>query len=792
VLLIALTTAVGDAPWQANAGQGIENLRPDSAATSETAQQGAVPTVENRPGADSAAAPTDESTRAGEDPPPPASASPAVANPGAPPLTLRQSGPFLLKRAKEVASTDVPVKVGDGVTDADELRFVVTDASYDNVIDPVLTQSFSVSWREAAVEDSAPFPRRLQVRLQLEHLQRQRLHGAYVLNAAVLRGDQEVGTLEIKVNFPKSVLAAPAPIYAERFNFLWLCCCETASPLVLRVLQGPMPADVVVVQADNARINQKTVTGRISLATPVDLNLNQPTSHTVSIDTPFPLGDATGNLLVASPDIDPLSVEFTVRSRQHWTVIVLLTVIGLVMGFATRVGLTGYIESRQLKLRIKGVSDRLKGYAGRKHGPFESALKDLQARAAEVLKHVHVLPDQTQLEDLTSKINKLQEDLEAALTEFERERASLDSTLQLLANVLDANWTLPRRMEEERQSRLSALASARLKLNEGDLTAASAALRSVSVELPKQLEVTYRDWRRAALREVRKIRELEKLPAPLGNALPAQWQKVGDSLPEDITVDPDTPASRSEAICRTASRGRQMVIDFTDNVVSHVADTMAMVEQMLEDRRTVLPKPAAIANLQKARKELSALKLADAIDQLPPAEGINPPTDAIRERLRTSLAALRTAILDQTTTTNVQPVTSELDAAQYVAACSLLPLPTAGPVVTRQAIQGTVVTVRNLAEAMLPSVRGPIPVQRMVSLPPRVTVDVPQAMWEIFLARLLQFGLLAIVIACIAVITYVDTFVGTVKECATIGMWAFGLDWGLNTVVDRARGVTGG
>ena len=95
----------------------------------------------------------------------------------------------------------------------------------------------------------------------------------------------------------------------------------------------------------------------------------------------YGLGTASGQLKITSPDGDPLTVNYTVDTRQPRWVIWFLAAIGLVLGFVVRVLWQQRIEKNRALLALNAVLRHIASLRGRfDHKPYQDDLTEIEEK----------------------------------------------------------------------------------------------------------------------------------------------------------------------------------------------------------------------------------------------------------------------------------------------------------------------------------------------------------------------------------------------------------------------------
>jgi hypothetical protein len=732
------------------------------------------------------------------------------------PVQLWSRGPFPLKRDATKATAFVPVRILSPALDVNKITLNVIEVTYENISNWTLTQSCKVLLRE----QGEALPLRLEIELDFTDLEKNKWFGTYGVLIHVLVDGKSAGQFAIPLTRPETKLVTPSDVYLERCFWLWDTgnAAGTApdtvdqrpetAKLCLRVQQGPSPADLSVVQVDNATIDGKAVAGNLLVDTK-DFELTQlkPTRLPVSIEAPFPLGEATGKVTVFSPDMAPLDVNFKVATTRHKGMICMLALLGLLFGFGVRVGLQVFVESRAMWLQFYTLSKRIRQHDKKRGAGFEDTHDKLIKKTLANMKAVKWAFSQQAIKQLQGELTEIQNNLAEALRQFEGKRTQLEGEIAKAQAVTEDTWKLPPPMKiilEQSRAELDKVAAL---VAADDLTGAEEALGPATDQLSAGCDKVYRNWRAALLREIAIFPKIATLP----HGVPAQVAALHEQVKTLLKIPSQQAATEVEqahATVRTAVAARKDAGEMVRIVIHGVQQSVTRVRGVLGSGPDSSLNGAADAlkALGESAARLDALSPIDEIDKLvPPYEGATA-LDGVESALHDVLDKLAEALRKQLPVNEQDKLESLLKEHKYEEAATkvveILEKPVSDRADRKLAARATEpspegeheeepqkepVKLEQLKPAAPPFVLGGVAMTKLFLFAERLETGVKHTIGQILFAQTVQFVLVAIGLAFVALVTFQSKWVGTLDDCVAVIFWAFALDVGVNTLLNQAK-----
>ena len=266
--------------------------------------------------------------------------------------------------------------------------------------------------------------------------------------------------------------------------------------------------------------------GRLAFDVPDEIAPGGTGEASVQLDEDFDLGTADGTVIVDATELtSPTTVPFQVRtSRPGWLILV-VALVGLFLGYLTRVLLQQRIERAEALNKAADVKRELEQEL--KEQRDETFRKNLEA-AEEDLRPAFARfagPER-----VTRAVNAATTSLETARKEFAERRTSALGKQKELEQLLERPWRLPPAVSTTLEEARTEGATARDLLAAGDIKNAAAAQQRATDLVVKATGPQANDWRTAAESAVDTLAGSASIPAdvakPLGDAAEAARQRL--------------------------------------------------------------------------------------------------------------------------------------------------------------------------------------------------------------------------------------------------------------------------
>ena len=250
-------------------------------------------------------------------------------------------GPYTLQPDDSKAVVHIPVRTADGL-EIDKLT-----ASFRSQDPLLVSRAFSASIEQ----EQGRIHSQLKLTLDQGTIPGETWYGTYHIVLGISSPKEKVqqnekgGTTKVTVRERRSVpldvvytetqVFPPQPILVRDTWFLQHRWKTEASPFFLEVQEGPALRELSVYQAGAAKFGNDPVVGQLKLDAPE--YGDRITRVQVGIQEGFPTGDVSGMIHMASPGMGRKNVAFTVRTRQHKALVIIVAAIGLFIGFLLRI-----------------------------------------------------------------------------------------------------------------------------------------------------------------------------------------------------------------------------------------------------------------------------------------------------------------------------------------------------------------------------------------------------------------------------------------------------------------------
>jgi hypothetical protein len=595
--------------------------------------------------------------------------------------------------------------------------------------------------------------------------------------------DAKLLPFELAVNVPPATLRPPVLLKVERVgSFLGIGSHETKTWLDLKENSNRSRlTDVTINQTSITDSENNPVAGHIifdAIAGPIAPNAQETAAY--RLEGEFPFGTVRGGLEILAPQLaNPVPINFEVRTRAHPGNIVLIIIVGLLVGWFTRIFLQQRIELDQVLLAANEVQQRIRrAFDAHQDAEFR---KDLQTAEGEL----KVALKTNQATAITNATQKANTDLSDALNRLNTRRAAVQTNLAEGETLTKTHWALPAEIARPVQDIAGQLNAAREALRVDNVGDADAKLESMRADLAAKLETPVMQWRDGLADYLNKLSDPA---APLPESLTREMKSARDQLKLRLDQVADvTPHSTTGQIRGT--------LDALHSAHKNAVDLMT--RKLGDWLQTTTGEVTAILETAKVPDLKAVEKLKETISQLQ-KEAAHSADDPIAAQKQWNAIALtldmawRDALLKQipNASADEKAAVEQLiknrkyaDAANKVA--DILKPQTAATGENR--LLGGKVGGRIAARAAA-LLSGWLALPPMLDSPalaqaePVPLVELPleiarrRTLTELMIATFLQTLIVGLLIAVAGYLLYEKDFIGTFTEVVKIFFWAFALD----------------
>ncbi len=709
---------------------------------------------------------------------PPAGGAPAPQPPAAAPefpVEFLHAGPHPLARAADgLLEARVPMRWRKGV---DPVVLDPTYVRFGGVGDALgLAAATTVEAKLAEGGRGA----HLLVRIGVDRLSPPKRHGTYALG--LVARTPEAPKAEVLLERKPTVLDAPATATVVQTRGLFGTGLfgptdpVPAAPFYLRWTDGPEPVGVSVSKSGITTVDGKPVELDLQFEFPVFTGVSQPAPVRLRGEPEFPLGDATTQVVVRSPDMDEKAVAVTTRSRgSRWEVLI-LAAFGVFATWFARGKLRGDVEGGLLRLRLLDVHREVrKAFDRSDDAAFHQELSRIDAELKRI--DAAVRDGAKSAADLDGEVTALAAALKKALADVADLRKAIEKEIGDVRALLLREWSLP-------PAFAAAVATARSRVDAVDADVGAGRLRrargdlSAAVDgLDARVRDLYRTWRAAFLGALPSF----DLPAPLPKA-------AADALKPRIEEARAALKAAAGATQEGTKRAQALLdavhvagVAITDGLRDAVGLTRQEVER-IEDNVSGTASQAVLDALLSSEERLAATGVETAVEE--PAVGLK----AIADALSAATKAIREAVAE--------------DAARRAKAVNK-GVPKVIDLLFDQGLYDDALKVEIAFSGGPPPAPTPAPKPPEIAPPgPRAAEDRPgEVGWalleldreairkQVKLARAAQWFWATLLATMLALAVFGPTYVGTWPQMLSVFFWGLAADLGLNSLTEKAKSL---
>jgi hypothetical protein len=640
-----------------------------------------------------------------------------------------------------------------------------------------------------------PYPG-LDITIDTSNIKQQRF-GDYVVLVDLKTNDgrwTRSSPLRVQLTYKETTIAEPRPVVIERTLPASWPFGEPSVPFLVRTTAGPAATPPSVTQAESAYCADVTCRGSLLVSPGGAAKADGMTPFAIGVDPkdPFEIGTATGTLLVQSPDIRPYTVSFTVRTRAWSGFIVLLTMVGLCVGFVLRVHLQGSLDRREAKLALQEVLRSIKTARERRTDrAFDAACLALAARVDEQIASIR-LASAERLKGVPDAVRKLQAALDEAVTASTNRRATLDARRVKLSDLLAYRWILPDAVAEVVEKARVGQAAILAALDDNDLDGAELDLGASSDDLLAGLQQVTDSCQVALIAQLKNLRrQTPALPANAASRLDEQVTALEAMLPsESPPPDLDKTAAARDLLtamhkaCFVAVRivagVRDVVLNEAHAVAARVSVADAAGLRTRMEGLTAVPVPERLARPEADLRGIGEALLAVDREMTTLVEhrhrgGVPPPVaDLLRKgeyaqavEIPVAAAAARDEA-ERGAMAGEKPTAGGAVAAKGLGAVSIAAVPVIQP--PEVSIAPTARPARVAAERQ-----------------EDVDLQMARTFSEIARDKAIQTLASGAGMSILALAIFHGTFFGTLYDCIAVFLWGVTSDVSVNSFVDLAR-----
>jgi hypothetical protein len=595
------------------------------------------------------------------------------------------------------------------------------------------------------------------------------------------------GLIKLTLKLAPAQLDLPATLPIRQERPLWWGEPDTTGSLLLTEKTGGKT------RLTDIRIHQLGVTGGVDETTSAELKFDSPPAEIGSggwakalvsqSSAAFPLGKTTGKLMVVSPQLaQPLTVNFEVVSRISRWIIVAFIVGGLIFSYFVRVWSVKRIELNETRVKAAAAADTLK--------------REMIARPDEVFVR-KVTPAHEKLERITSRttakeiqalVDAAKVALDGAVQDFDRRRTEAQDLFDSLKRATEHDRQLPPQFTAPLAESRQAVEDAGRSIEGNNILAAKNALDAVAAGLGAKFSQLVSDWRMQTKSFLSALDGLAPLlPASVASGL---TQDVGtvNAMLDAITVTGDSATLRDVDAMLDGLRAARL----------RVRELVARAQLLLKSSRVSItkaqspvlspPQPEKIAGLIESFDKFQT-SLAIWAEQ--PEVGAEELPSALSDMKAVWRQALLAQIKDDQAAH--KRVDDLFESGKFIDAteAAVLAFPRGDTILGDDGVGdtsrgfGIEALFGSLAVAGAQGAPGTTifrTVRERRAAPQLETLRVLSSR-ELYFLRLGRFVVAAIIITYGGWLMFADK-VGTPLDLFAIFVWAFGMNFGVDTVLD--------
>jgi hypothetical protein len=603
--------------------------------------------------------------------------------------------------------------------------------------------------------------------------------------------------LQLQLSHPVAQLQGPSTLVIQQTRwFPFFSRAGEATPTTLNLREttrdsraGSPGGGLTIQQLDPAKTSGGTINGRLHFDNPVAVPAGKVAEQKFALDGDFPLGTATGTVLISAPQLQaPITVNFEVRTQLSPVWIVVVALAGLLIGWWIRVFLNNRIARESARRQAFEVLQKIDREAARR--PDETFQQDVESIRNELAGKV----DDANVQNISTATKEANDKLQTALNELERRRTKEQTEIDSIGKELNRGWSLPPGMRELLDTARTQLAEAEALLAHDDVAAATKKREQLAKSLVAELQESAKKWREALTPLVVRLASTDPhLDIGVAGLLTSSANQIDQQLNGEAISDPGaTPGQVLLAI-----NSAQSELDRILELLPQLRLTGLTVAGVLEAAGPT--DPGAVAAIRTAADQLQVPPRGTAIDR-EHASGVAAAISTLHAKMRDGIEAELASV----SAGDRKGVEDKLAEGRYQEAAQIaVHLPRAGKerllggksqdaarVADAVGVAQAVLAARVPATGVSPSVQAPGYTFAFLGArdrEPPLTVRLYRTQRALEQAQLLQSLFLAIVFSVVAYVLYAPTFSGTVTQLGAIFLWAFTSDLAVNAVVNAAR-----
>jgi hypothetical protein len=489
--------------------------------------------------------------------------------------------------------------------------------------------------------------------------------------------------------------------------------------LYLAEISGRSRLSHVVVEQDTS-----TASGVVSFPSNTTIRPGDVARLTPTLQGHFPIGTTTGTLQVRARELEqPVTVSFAVvTERSKWWIVV-VALIGIVLGWVTRVLVRDQVARSTARLEALRLLRTIEEELGRRvDGGFQDRAGGLHQRLKVAISDSD---DPGSLERTTSEIAA---ELQREIDVDRKARATALKRIASAEDLIGRGWKLPPAAAQDLRETGDALNGAEALLARGNVGAATA--------------------------------HVEKLEQRLARTVQERTQSLIDAIGRLVSEIPaQMPAPLPEAE-NLATHLRKLVDDYNAQTPRRLelGDALQQLHELSVAVDGVLGGLTAWANEAPSRSPDQADRQKRMLEAIAAAR--RDPLSGI-DAVATALSVI------------VKKASGRGDRART----------DEGPLI----VVGTPAPTPAIHTAALPAIDPTVVGPAKFKPDGTVPEGIFQTRGQLFLATLLQTALVGVVLVLLAYGLFEGTWVGTLDDFATVFFWAYGLDIGTQVALDAAR-----
>lgn len=668
----------------------------------------------------------------------------------------------------------------------------------------------------------------LQLSLDLNDTARQ---GTYAVTLEASAPHYPARSFTVQIVHSPAVLNTPATLIIDREIEVWGSERLRTTPLLLQEKGGLSGLSPVVLVAKNftdaqgapviepAPSSAANAGGFPAAALsfpspPARIPPNGSATLPYTLHGDFPWGATKGVVEISAPQLVTVPVPVEIRTHRTTTWILILTVIGLALGWVVRTYLQQRIQANQTRLKAIDLAERMhlmqkqhpdSLFVAKVGPPLDALVQALEANRAAFWRQFTAA---VSADPLVAAIQTADDALAGALTDLDSRRVTVKSRLEEFANLTRTPWLVP----EAVRAALVAVQKrneehAQRKWSHDDVEGARQDLQQSRGDLITGINNAWSAWKVDAKQRIQELSaSSDALPAavtlslkPLLAALTPLVDAIGAISPEP-KPDMNDIAAALGAMHNVEINVRDIlreIAGWVQSVRTDVVETLLALQADLPDIQAAEALDAAarqwigslLAEAERSGPTLNPLAaeglrglgtawqeaIRKQITELPAEAQAD--IDALLKKQQYGEAARAVAVGIENRKTAIFQSIRELSVMRVMPSETSAETPSVGAFLTawfarRESVAPSSVLALSLRASTLPT---PIAVTRA------------QTMRELMAESLLQFVIVGILIAVVGYGLFADKFVGTISDMLGIFFWAFGLNITVDALLTAAK-----